>query len=168
MTYPSLINIGIPQQQKISAEVFEDTRLSSLIDNDAVAVMQKPCSGEDISERQRLFLALLGDGSDDSLSNGLDDGSNGRKSDGDSDGLNCSKSDGDSDGLNCSKSDGDSDGLNCSDSDGKGDSDTELLTQFIALRKTADYINSLYLDYSNSVSREEKAVLCALILQNIA
>ena len=104
--------------------------------------MQKPCSGEDISERQRLFLALLGDGSDDSLSNGLDDGSTG------------SKSDGYSDGLNCSKSDGDSDGLNCSDSDGEGDSDTELLTQFIALRKTADYINSLYLDYSNSVSRE--------------
>ena len=160
MTYPSLINIGIPQQQKISAEVFEDTRLSSLIDNDAVAVMQKPCSGEDISERQRLFLALLGGGSDDSLSNG----SNGSKSDGDSDGLNCSKSDGDSDGLNCS----DSDGLNGSDNDGEGDSDTELLTQFIALRKTADYINSLYLDYSNSVSREEKAVLCALILQNIA
>ena len=150
MTYPSLINIGIPQQQKISAEVFEDTRLSSLIDNDAVVVMQKPCSGEDISERQRLFLALLGDGSDDSLSNGLDDGSNG------------SKSDGNSDGLNCNKSDGDSDGLNCSDNDGEGDSDTELLTQFIALRKTADYINSLYLDYSNSVSREEKVVLCAL------
>lgn len=63
MTYPSLINIGIPQQQKISAEVFEDTRLSSLIDNDAVAVMQKPCSGEDISERQRLFLSIgLADG----------------------------------------------------------------------------------------------------------
>lgn len=40
MTYPSLINTGIQQEQKISADVFEDTRLSLLVDNDAAAVMQ--------------------------------------------------------------------------------------------------------------------------------
>ncbi len=114
MTYPSLINIGIQQKQKISAEVFKDTRLSLLVDNDTLAVMQNPCGNTDIAERQRLFSALLGD----------------------------------------------------SPNSGTEASDTELLTAFVALRKTADYINSLYADYSNSINREEKALLCTLILQN--
>lgn len=116
MTYPSLINTGIQQEQKISADVFEDTRLSLLVDNDAAAVMQKPCGETDITERQKLFCALLGDGPDGTI----------------------------------------------------GTDDTELLADFIKLRKTVDYIGSLYSDYSSSVNREEKAIFCTLILQNMA
>ena len=116
MTYPSLINTGIQQEQKISADVFEDTRLSLLVDNDAAAVMQKPCGETDITERQKLFCALLGDSPDGTI----------------------------------------------------GTDDTELLADFIKLRKTADYIGSLYSDYSSSVNWEEKAIFCTLILQNMA
>jgi len=61
MSYPSLMFLGAPPAEKISAEVFEDLKLTLLLSGDAVSSMRHVCGREDILARHELFQVLEND-----------------------------------------------------------------------------------------------------------